>query len=123
MPRFFSYIGKLDSPGFFWNDIPDAKFRMGNTPQRIVPAQFSLGLGFGPEALDYWAKQSGLEGQQIDWAAWGLIVRKSDLEKIWKWKKENERWHDEKEWLGFWNEIEALSDDEKYVLVVAETVE
>jgi hypothetical protein len=64
-----------------------------------------------------------LEGKQIDWAAWALIVHKSDVESIWKWKKDSERWLDEKEWLEFWNEIQALHDDERYVLVVAETVE
>ena len=123
MPRYFSYIGKLDSPGFFWDDIPDAKFRSGNAPVRIVPAGFSLGLGFGPGVVDYWVKERGWEGKQIDWAAWGLVVRKADLEDIWLWKKENEGRKDEREWVGFWNEIEGLRDDEKYVLVVAETVE
>lgn len=40
MPSYFSYVGKLDSPDFFWNDIPDAKFRVGNTPHRILPADY-----------------------------------------------------------------------------------
>jgi hypothetical protein len=123
MPRYFSYVGKLDDPEFSWNDIPDARFRTGNTPARIVPVGFSLGLGFGPGVVDYWVKEKGFEGKQIDWAAWGLIVRKSDLESIWNWKKDSERWHDEKEWVEFRNEIQALPDDGTYVLVVAETVD
>jgi hypothetical protein len=120
MPSYFSYIAKLDSPGFFWNDPPDEKFRHGNTPEKIIPQGFSLGLGFAPGVVDYWVKKTGLEGKQIDWGAWGMIVRKTDLEMIWKTEKEDRRWLDEKEWLKIWNEIELLQDDEKYLLVVAE---
>jgi hypothetical protein len=123
MPRYFSYIGKLDSPGFFWDEIPDSKFRSGNTPERVVPAGFSLGLGFGPGVVDHWVKERGLEGKQIDWSAWGLLVCRSDMEDIWKWKRDGERWRDEEEWLEFWNQIHGLHDKERYVLVVAETVE
>ena len=123
MPRYFSYIGKLNSPNFFWNDIPDANFRSGNTPNRIIPKEFSLGLGFAPGVVDYWVKKGGLEGKQIDWAGWGLKVRKSDIVEIWEWKKAGERGIDDKEWLDVSNEIQTLQDDETYVLVVMETVE
>jgi len=44
MPSYFSYIGKLNSPGFFWNDMPP-EANSGNTPARVIPKEFSLGLG------------------------------------------------------------------------------
>ncbi len=119
MPTYFSYIGKLDSPGFFWNDIPEEAGRTGNTPDKIIPKDFSLGLGFAPEAIDYWVKQNGWEGKQLDWGAWGVIVSKGDLEAIWKREKEKKKWTD-KEWLEIWEQIEMLEDGPKYVLVVAE---
>jgi hypothetical protein len=118
MPSYFSYIGKLNSPGFFWNDIPP-EANSGNTPARIIPKEFSLGLGFAPGIVSYWSEKAGLEGKQLDWGAWGLLARKSDLEAIWKEAKE-ERWQDQKEWQKFWEEIQALPDGETYVLVVAE---
>jgi hypothetical protein len=120
MPGYFSYIGPLDSPGFFWNDIPDEKFRTGNTPNKIIPAGFSFGLGFAPGVLDQWNKKAGLEVKQIDWGAWGMIVRKSDIETIWKSEKNGRPWLNEKEWLDIWRQIGTLQDDQKYVLVVAE---
>jgi len=58
-----------------------------------------------------------LAGKQIDWGAWGLIVRKSDMEMIWKAEKTTTN---EEEWLKIWEEIQALQDDETCVLVVAE---
>ena len=119
MPGYFSYIGKLDSPGFFWNDIPEEAGRTGNTPDKIIPQDFSLGLGFAPEAIDYWMETNGWEGKQLDWGAWGVIVGKADLEAIWKRQKETKLWT-EKEWLGIWEQIEMLEEDQKYVLVVAE---
>ncbi|MGO8818546.1 MAG: hypothetical protein ACLQVG_28210 [Terriglobia bacterium] len=61
-----------------------------------------------------------MEVKQIDWGAWGMIVRKTYLEMIWKTEKEDRRWQDEKEWLEVWNEIGMLRDDQKYILVVAE---
>ena len=118
MPSYFSYIGKLNSPGFFWNDIPP-EANSGNTPQRIVPKEFSLGLGFGPGIVKHWSENAGLESKVLDWGACGLLARKSDLEAIWKEAKE-ERWQDQTEWKRFWDEIEALPEDEMYVLVVAE---
>jgi hypothetical protein len=48
-----------------------------------------------------------------------VIVCKADLETIWKTQKKNT---EEKEWLGIWEEIEMLQDDQKYVLVVAENI-
>jgi hypothetical protein len=119
MPGYFSYIGRLDSPGFFWTDIPDAEFRSGNTPNRIIPAGFSLGLGFAPETITEWGKKQGFEGKQLDWGGWGMIMSKSNLETLWNTQKKGT---DEKEWLGIWNEIEALPDGDKYVLVVAENI-
>jgi hypothetical protein len=85
----------------------------------IIPAGFSLGLGFAPEAIDHWANKHGWEAKQLDWGAWGVIVRKADIEAIWKVEKEK-RWTDQKEWLKIWEQIEMLEDDQKYVLVVAE---
>jgi hypothetical protein len=120
MPTYFSYIGKLDSPGFFWNDIPEEAGRTGNTPNRIIPREFSLGLGFAPEAVEYWVKKYRWEGKQLDWGAWGVIVGKADLEAIWKKRKEMKLWTDQ-EWLEIWEQIEALEDGPKYVLVVAES--
>src|SRR3984957_16738550 len=119
MPSYFSYIGKLDSPGFFWNDIPEEAGRTGNTPDKIIPRDFSLGLGFAPEAIDYWVKEKGWEGKQLDWGAGGGIVGKADLEGIWKRQKDKKLWT-EKEWLEIWEQIEILADDQKYVLVVTE---
>jgi hypothetical protein len=119
MPRYFSYIGKLDCPGFFWNDLPDQNFRTGNTPEKIIPRKFSLGLGFPPEAIDYWAKKLGTEGKQIDWAGWGVIVSKADLQTIWK-RVEGRRLEGEEQWPDIWNAIEMLDESQKYVLVVAE---
>jgi hypothetical protein len=121
MPGYFSYVAKFDSPGFFWDNIPDENFRTGNTPgPRIIPAEFSEGLGFAPGVVDYWAKKSGLQGKQLDWGGWGIIVSKADMEMIWKTEETDRRWLDEKEWLDIWNQIEKLDDGEKYVLVVAE---
>lgn len=119
MPSYFSYIGKLNSPGFFWNEIPDENYRSGNTPARIIPKEFSLGLGFAPEIVKYWSEKAGLEGKDLDWGACGLRAGKSDSEAIWKEAKER-RWQDQDEWQKFWEEIAALPDDEMYVLVVAE---
>jgi len=121
MPGYFSYLGKLDSPGFFWKEIPDANFGTGNTPDRIIPKEWD-GLGFAPGLINSWTKEHGLDGMQIDWGAWGMIVRKSDIEAIWKEQKDpNERpWQDEKKWQSIWEQIETLQDDETYVLVVAE---
>jgi hypothetical protein len=119
MPSYFSYIGRLDSPDFLWNDIPDDKFRTGNTPDRIIPKDFSLGIGFAPEAIDHWVKKNGWDGKQVDWGAWAVIVDKTDLEAIWKVEKEK-RFTDEKEWLKIWEQIGMLEDGPKYVLVVAE---
>lgn len=85
----------------------------------IIPDGFSLGLGFAPEAIDHWVKNNGWEGKQLDWGAWGVIVRKTDIEAIWKVEKEK-RSTDQKEWLKIWEQIERLDDDQKYVLVVAE---
>jgi hypothetical protein len=118
MPSYFSYIGKLNSPGFFWKDIPP-EANSGNTPARIVPKEFSLGLGFAPGIVSYWSKKANLESKQLDWGAWGLQARKSDLVAIWQEAKQ-EPFQDQKEWQKFWEEIEALPDDEIYVLVVAE---
>ncbi len=117
---FFSYVGKLDSPDFFWDDIPDAKFRVGNTPHRLIPTDFG-DMWFTPDALKYWANTSGFEEKQIDWSAWGIVVRKSDLEMIWKSKTDYMPW-DKDEWQRIWLEIEGLEDDQKYVLVSAESV-
>ena len=64
-----------------------------------------------------WGKNHGYEGEQIDWSAWGMIVRKADIEMIWQGEKATTI---EKEWTGIWNEIQMLRDDEKYVLIVAE---
>ena len=117
MPGYFSYIGELDCPGFFWNEIPEDKGRTGNTPDRIIPKGFSLGLGFGPGVVEHWKKKACLEGKQLDWGAWGIKVRKSDLEMIWKDQKDTTA---QMEWLKYWDEIQALRDDETYVLIVAE---
>ena len=120
MPGYFSCIAKLDSPGFVWDEIPSDKFPSGATPGPvIIPAGFSLGLGFAPEAIDYWVKKNGWVAKQLDWGAWGVIVSKADIEAIWKVEKEK-RWTDQKEWLAIWEQIEKLADGEKYVLVVAE---
>jgi hypothetical protein len=120
MPGYFSYIAKLDSPGFSWDETPSDRFPSGNTPGPvIIPAGFSLGLGFAPEAIDHWVKKNGWEGKQLDWGAWGVIVRKADIEAIWKVEKEK-RWTDQQEWLKIWDQIEMLDDDQRYVLVVAE---
>ena len=117
MPRYFSYIGRLDSPDFFWSDIPDDKFRRGNTPKRIIPVGFSLGLGFAPETVTEWGEKQGFEGKQLDWGGWGMIMSKADLEVLWNTQKDRD---EEKSWLGVWNEIQALPDGDKYVLVVME---
>jgi len=114
---YFSYIGKLDCAGFFWNDIPEDKYRSGNTPDRIVPKEFSLGLGFAPGVVEHWRKKAGLEGKQLDWGAWGLIVRKSDMLMIWQEEKDTTI---KEEWQRYWVEIQSLQDDETYVLIVAE---
>lgn len=119
MPSYFSYIGELNSPEFFWNDIPDDKFKLGNTPERIVPKGFSISLGLAPEMVSHWSKKAGLEGKQLDWGAWGMMVRKSDLESIWKEARE-QGLQDQNEWQKFWEEIEALQDGEMYVLVIGE---
>ena len=121
MASYFSYVGRLDSPGFFWDDIPDVQFRLGNTPARIMPTEWG-GLGFAPGLINRWTKEHGLNGKQIDWGAWGMIVRKSDMEAIWKEQKDPKQrpWQDEKEWQSIWEQIEKLQDDGTYVLVVAE---
>jgi hypothetical protein len=54
---------------------------------------------------------SATEEIPVRWAA--------RLPGIWKETKER-RWVDQKEWQEFRDEIEALPDDEMYVLVVAE---
>ncbi len=59
---YFSYIGKLNSPGFFWNDVPP-EANSGNTPTRIIPKEFSLGLGFCTRNCQLLERESGLGGQ------------------------------------------------------------
>jgi hypothetical protein len=91
MPTYYSYIARLDTPGFFWNDIPDEKYRLGNTPgSQIIPQDYG-DLGYSPGYIGYWSKKAGFEGKQIDWGAWGMVLRKSELD-----------------------------DDQTYILVVAE---
>jgi hypothetical protein len=51
----------------------------------------------------------------------GMLVRKSDLEAIWREQKgpQERPWQDQKEWQSIWEQIETLTDDETCVLVVA----
>jgi hypothetical protein len=120
---YFSYIGKLNSPNFFWDDIPDAAYRRGNTPNRIIPEPPGwAGLGFAPGLIRQWSEAHGLPAKQTDWGAWCMIVRKPDIQAIWQEEKPlpNRSPSLEKEWESIRYQIEKLSDEETYVLVVAE---
>jgi hypothetical protein len=119
MPTYYSYVARLDSPGFFWNDIPDDRYRFGNTPRPIILPTEDGGLGLAPEFIDDWSKKAGLHAQQIDWGAWGMALRKSDLKTIWNSYKEYAPWK-KGYWLSVWNQIELLPDDQDYILVVME---
>jgi len=119
MPAYYSYIAKLDSPGFFWNDITESAFRLGNTPRpRIIPQAYGT-LGYSPAFIDHLTKDGRFQGKQIDWGAWGVLLAKSDLQTLWQTNKDKHPWSKES-WLEIWNQIETLDDRQTYILVVAE---
>jgi len=117
---YFSYIGRLDSPKFCWDEIPDAVYASAiaqpHHPSRVGKPRLRAGIHLPLQ------RRTGCASQQIDWGAWGWAVRKSDLEAIWqeqKWSP-NSSAYGNTEWQSLGDQIGALSDDETYLLVVAE---
>jgi len=118
MPSYTSYIGRLRSPDFFWDDIPDSKFRLGNSPAKVIPEQYG-NLGYSPLFIEQWSKEHGLEAKQIDWGGWGMEATKADLQLIWNDNRDYLPWGKDT-WQTISEQIGKLSDDQKYVLVVIE---
>ncbi len=119
MPSYFSYIGKLNSPGFFWNDIPPEANSRATHPRRSYRRTFLSVSALRPKLSVIGARRRAWKANSSIGEPGSLLARKSDLEAIWKEAKEW-RWRDQKEWQEYWEEIEALPEDEMYVLVVAE---
>ncbi len=117
MPRYDSFIGKLKTPGFYWKDIPDDRFRTGNQPARLVPTEWFESLGMAPYFTEKKIEEDGFEGRQIDWGSWAIIVRKSDCAEIWS---NRDFARDAQRWDKISKEIDALAEDEEYLLVVTE---
>jgi hypothetical protein len=78
MTWYFSFIGDLDDPGFFWDNPPDAAWN-GNLPRRIVPAEKHLDIGASVFFVTEQIRSGAHEGRRLDWGAWGLKMTGSEL--------------------------------------------
>ena len=122
MPMYSSWIGEKDSDDFFWDNIPDQKYRTGNTPGWLVPENRFFGLYYGP-GLYKWAMETGrFECRQLDWGAWGVAVSRQECLDLWDQRKPGEDgFFKMDEWASIRAEIDAaLEDGKTYVICVAE---
>ena len=118
--RYESYIAPLDSPGFYWDDIPDEAYRSGNTPRIcLAPSADFVSLGYSPYFVEKHIEAGNFVGQQIDWGAWAMIVTKADCLRLWL-EQEPQSENRRDVWAGILADIEALDDSESYLLVVRE---
>jgi hypothetical protein len=112
-----SYVGRLDSEDFFWEDIPDQKYRLGNIPHRLLP-DHGADLPFGRGTIEHWSTVIGRDVRQLDWGAWGLALSKRELQTI--WEADDKSPSGLRYWQKIADQIDALPDEATYVLVVAE---
>lgn len=118
--RYQSYIAPLNDPGFHWDEIPDEVFRSGNTPKvKLVPSKSYDYLPYAPYFITNNIEEGKFVGQQIDWGAWGMIVKKADSLRLWQDQEPKSETRRDR-WEGILADIEALDDGEQYVLVVCE---
>ena len=106
----FCYIGDPDDPNFQWDDPEDDKYRIGNTPRRLVPRQIGVRLDFLIEHIWKMVRSGEFDGRQIDWGAWGLKMMGAQIQGLLKAD------------CGFAEEIAALDASKHYVLVGAEGI-
>ncbi len=122
MPSYTTYVGRLDCPGFYWDDIPDEKYRIGNTPlpvHGLGPADRPL-RGSLPRAAQKRVEAGIWELRPLDWGAWGIRVHKQDLEAMWLEEKAimaNDRFAYPDHWDDVAKRIAALESGVAYVLV------
>ena len=96
----FSYIGALAGEDFSWDAASGAS--SGKLPPRLVPREKTRDIGVAPDWI--WQRiREGNDGKQLDWGAWGVKMTGAELRAT----------------LGAAG-LEALSDDETYVLVAGE---
>jgi hypothetical protein len=67
----FSFIGDPNTPSFQWDDPDGARYRIGNLPDRVLPAKWQS-LGVSTSQLRQLAQSGAYQGRQIDWGAWAL---------------------------------------------------
>jgi hypothetical protein len=96
---------------------PDEIYRRGNQPARLVPSVWHESLGFGPLFIIEKIAAREFPGQQIDWGSWAIQVRKADCTRIWEEVSLTPRANRER-CESIMEEIEALPEDEAYLLVV-----
>ena len=107
MTTYFSYVGAIDDPGFFWDD-PNAQPKVGILPRRLVPAKKWDSLSVSIFYVIRLIEEGRHEGKQLDWGAWGLKMTGRELTEFLH--------HDETHAAA----IAALDPDRCYVLVAAE---
>lgn len=78
MTQHFSCIGDPDEPPFQWDRPNPSRYRIGNLPKRILPANHG-DLPVRPEHLIRLAEAGGCEVRQLDWGAWAAEISGSQL--------------------------------------------
>lgn len=79
MPTYASYLAEINAPDFYWNNIPDEKYRCGNTPPRLVPKNWHINLPFSYYWIAEQIKSGKFQGKQFDWGGWGIVIQKANV--------------------------------------------
>ena len=127
MVSFRSYVGDKNAGNFFWDDIPDAKWRTGNLPRRILPADWYENLGIGGFWFVEQIESGAIKGKQIDWSGWGAEMTGMELLHFWDTmmcpdltgSSAMDKWRVE-EWQKMRTQLVNLDPDKAYILTVAE---
>lgn len=118
MPSYQCYIAKIDTPGFYWKDIPDKSFRSGNSPPRLCPKSWADDLPFGYRWIKNKIDSGEAIGKQIDWGGWAIVVTKA---QALAWLDEVQQESRFGNYQSLIDEINlTLKDKANYLLVVLE---
>lgn len=132
MPTYTSYIADIDAPGFYWDDIPDEKYRLGNSPPRLVPKEWYIDLPFSYFWLSKQIESGKFQGKQFDWGGWGIVIQKADILLLLREQQDTQKENkplalkdivldSEKKHDQIILEVEkTLIDNKNYILVVLE---
>jgi hypothetical protein len=105
----FSFIGDPDTPSFQWDDPDETRYRIGNLPDRVLPAKWGS-LGVSTSQLWQLAEGGAYQGRQIDWGAWALRMTGRQLQDFFAADPERSAL------------MAELEPDRTYLLVAAEGV-